>query len=58
MADVAVVVEGGAAADAPFIKELIQVWRAQDSHGAWEGKAATLAIPASSISRLNERTNH
>jgi probable nitrogen fixation protein len=39
MADIAVVVEGGAAADAPFIRELIQVWRAQDSHGAWEGKA-------------------
>lgn len=39
MTDVAVVVEGGAAADAPFIRELIQVWRAQDTHGAWEGKA-------------------
>ncbi len=22
----------------PFIKELIKVWRAQDTHGAWEGK--------------------
>lgn len=39
MTDVAVVVDGGAAADSPFIRELIQVWRAQDSHGAWEGKA-------------------
>lgn len=39
MTDAAVIVEGGAAADAPFIRELIQVWRAQDSHGAWEGKA-------------------
>ncbi|HEY9214357.1 MAG TPA: NifX-associated nitrogen fixation protein [Ancylobacter sp.] len=26
-------------AEAPFIKELIKVWRAQDSHGAWDGKA-------------------
>ncbi|TCT01684.1 NifX-associated nitrogen fixation protein [Aquabacter spiritensis] len=26
-------------ADAPFIKELIKVWRAQDSHGAWDGKS-------------------
>ncbi|MFG1424603.1 NifX-associated nitrogen fixation protein [Roseixanthobacter glucoisosaccharinicivorans] len=27
------------AAEAPFIKELIKVWRAQDSHGAWDSKA-------------------
>lgn len=39
MADAAVIVDGGAAADAPFIKELVKVWRAQDSHGVWEGKA-------------------
>ena len=39
MADAAVIVDGGAAADAPCIKELVKVWRAQDSHGAWEGKA-------------------
>lgn len=25
--------------DAPFIKQLIQIWRAEDSHGAWEGKS-------------------
>lgn len=24
--------------ETPFIKELIKVWRAQDTHGAWEGK--------------------
>jgi probable nitrogen fixation protein len=23
---------------APFIKELIKVWRAQDTHGTWDGK--------------------
>ncbi|MFG1477420.1 NifX-associated nitrogen fixation protein [Xanthobacter sp. V4C-4] len=22
----------------PFVKELVKVWRAQDTHGAWEGK--------------------
>jgi probable nitrogen fixation protein len=27
-----------AAAEAPFIKELIKVWRAQDTHGAWDNK--------------------
>ncbi len=26
------------AADTPFIKELIKVWRAQDAHGTWDGK--------------------
>lgn len=28
-----------ATADHPFIKTLIAVWRAQDSHGTWESKA-------------------
>lgn len=27
------------AADAPFVKELIKIWRAQDTHGTWEGRA-------------------
>jgi probable nitrogen fixation protein len=27
------------AAEAPFVKELIKIWRAQDTHGAWEGKS-------------------
>lgn len=25
-------------ADMPFVKELVKIWRAQDSHGAWERK--------------------
>lgn len=25
--------------DTVFVKELIKVWRAQDTHGAWEGKS-------------------
>ncbi|OAF06881.1 hypothetical protein AYJ54_18840 [Bradyrhizobium centrolobii] len=24
--------------DAPFVRELVKIWRAQDTHGAWEGK--------------------
>jgi len=32
------VLEKDAAADAPFVKELIKVWRAQDMYGAWEAK--------------------
>ena len=39
MAEAAQVIEPTEAADTPFIKELIKVWRAQDTHGAWEGKA-------------------
>jgi probable nitrogen fixation protein len=27
-----------AAETAPFLKELIKIWRAQDTHGTWEGK--------------------
>lgn len=27
------------ALDAPFVKQLIKIWRAEDSHGAWEGKS-------------------
>ncbi|WP_454915161.1 NifX-associated nitrogen fixation protein [Xanthobacter sediminis] len=26
------------AEESPFVKELVKVWRAQDTHGAWEGK--------------------
>jgi len=39
MSDVAVALEPTPAADAAFVKELIKRWRAQDSHGAWEGKS-------------------
>ncbi|WP_257170730.1 NifX-associated nitrogen fixation protein [Bradyrhizobium sp. SRS-191] len=38
MSDIAVAVEPVAAEQRPFVKELIKVWRAQDTHGAWEGK--------------------
>jgi probable nitrogen fixation protein len=43
MADVAAVLDQNPAQDpaanAPFIKQLVGVWRAQDTHGAWEGKS-------------------
>ena len=39
MTDVALVIDHIPAAETPFIKELIKVWRAQDSHGAWESKS-------------------
>jgi probable nitrogen fixation protein len=39
MAEAAVAETKDAAAEAPFIKELIKVWRAQDTHGAWDNKS-------------------
>ncbi len=39
MADGAVAETTAGAETAPFIKELIKVWRAQDTHGTWDGKA-------------------
>ena len=39
MTEAAAVLEANPAAEAPFVKELIKIWRAQDSHGAWEGKS-------------------
>lgn len=39
MTEVATVVEATPPIDAPFIKELIKIWRAQDTHGAWEGRS-------------------
>jgi probable nitrogen fixation protein len=38
MSDTALAAEAVPAQDRPFIKELIKVWRAQDTHGAWESK--------------------
>jgi probable nitrogen fixation protein len=39
MAEVTMVIEANPAAEAPFVKELIKLWRAQDAHGTWDGKA-------------------
>ncbi len=37
---------GPPAADAAFLSELVKIWRAQDTHGAWEGKSdETLLAP-------------
>ncbi|MDI3565614.1 NifX-associated nitrogen fixation protein [Bradyrhizobium sp. Arg816] len=29
----------GSAVDAPFLIELVKIWRAQDANGAWDGKS-------------------
>ncbi|MDR3479570.1 MAG: NifX-associated nitrogen fixation protein [Burkholderiaceae bacterium] len=42
----AATVDAVAAIDSAFVKELIKQWRAQDTHGAWEGKSnETLLAP-------------
>lgn len=38
MAEAVTVLEKNPVAETPFLKELIKIWRAQDTHGAWEGK--------------------
>jgi len=39
MTEVAEVVQAESMMDLPFVKELVNIWRAQDTHGAWEGKS-------------------
>jgi probable nitrogen fixation protein len=38
VAEAALADKAGAAAEAPFVKELIKIWRAQDAHGTWDNK--------------------
>jgi probable nitrogen fixation protein len=38
MTEVVAALEQNPIAEAPFLKELIKIWRAQDTHGAWENK--------------------
>ncbi|MBB6254494.1 NifX-associated nitrogen fixation protein [Nitrospirillum iridis] len=39
MSNIAEIVPPEAAAQSPFIKELVKVWRAQDTHGTWDSKS-------------------
>ncbi len=39
MTEPTAVLEKTSVAELPFIKELIKIWRAQDTHGTWETKA-------------------
>ncbi|WP_445219962.1 NifX-associated nitrogen fixation protein [Bradyrhizobium sp. Pa8] len=38
MTEAADLIQPSLAAEAPFVKELVKIWRAEDGHGAWEGK--------------------
>lgn len=39
MSESTAVLEKTSVAELPFIKELIKIWRAQDTHGTWETKS-------------------
>ena len=39
MSEPTAVLEQASVAELPFIKELIKIWRAQDTHGTWETKS-------------------
>jgi probable nitrogen fixation protein len=39
MSEPTTVLEKTSVAELPFMKELIKIWRAQDTHGTWEKKA-------------------
>ena len=44
-----------AALGSPFVQELIKQWRAQDTHGAWEGKTDRLLIDPYIIDKAKRR---
>lgn len=39
MGEAAATLEPTSAMEVPFIKDLVKIWRAQDTHGAWDGKS-------------------
>jgi probable nitrogen fixation protein len=43
------------ALDSTFLKELIKIWRAQDTHGAWEGKSDAQLLAPYVITREQRR---
>ena len=51
----AATVDADAAIDSAFVKELIKQWRAQDTHGAWEGKSNETLLAPYIITREQRR---
>lgn len=43
------------ALESPFVRELIKQWRAQDTHGAWEGKSDETLLAPYIISKEQRR---
>ena len=39
MTEAAIIDDAAILAESPFLKQLVKVWRAQDTHGAWESKS-------------------
>ena len=44
MTEAATVDDATIIAQSPFLQELVKIWRAQDSHGHWDGKSDALLI--------------
>ncbi|MDA9437136.1 NifX-associated nitrogen fixation protein [Bradyrhizobium sp. CCBAU 51627] len=47
----------GSASDAPFLMELIKVWRAQDTNGAWEAKSDLDLLKLYILDKENRRAS-
>jgi probable nitrogen fixation protein len=45
----------GPALDAPFVRELIKQWRAQDTHGTWDGKTDEQLLTPYIVTREQRR---
>ncbi len=55
MTDVAAIEAAVSPLDALFVKELIKQWRAQDTHGAWEGKTDAMLLEPYIITKEQRR---
>ncbi|MEE3624008.1 NifX-associated nitrogen fixation protein [Nitrospirillum sp. BR 11752] len=47
--------EVAAAAQSPFIRQLVMIWRAQDTHGTWEGKTDLALLDPYIVDREKRR---
>src|ERR1019366_2588455 len=44
-----------ASMETTFVRELVKIWRAQDTHGAWEGKSDELLLAPYIVTREQRR---
>lgn len=55
MTEAAAIVAAVSPLDTLFVKELIKQWRAQDTHGAWEGKTDAMLLEPYIITKEQRR---
>ncbi|MCP3475981.1 NifX-associated nitrogen fixation protein [Bradyrhizobium sp. CCGUVB1N3] len=56
MTEAAELIQPGLAGEAPFVKELVKIWRAEDGHGAWEDKKDLELLEPYILDREKRRT--